>query len=166
MEVRIDGWKKAIRFSSAHATLELGKCERLHGHTYVIHANVQGELERRRVVFDFVQLSRVLRAVADELDHYVLVPTESKQIKVRAGKDEVKMDVGDFKYVFPRRDVFLLPRPTSTAEDLADYVIEQVMKRVEFPDTVTKVEIGVDEGYGQGAWGGWARDAKKERRGR
>ncbi len=156
-EVRVDGWKKNLRFSSAHATLNLGKCERLHGHTYVIHANVSGDLEERRIVMDFVELSKALKAIADELDHYVLVPTQAPGIKVKADKDEVVMDAGDHHYVFPRGDCFLLPKPSSTAEDLAGYVMEQVQRRVQFPPTVERVEIGIDEGFGQGAWTVWAR---------
>lgn len=156
MEVRIDGWRKNIRFSSAHNTL-LGKCERLHGHTYVIHCTVRGKLEDRRVVFDFVELTQALRAIADELDHFVLVPTKNPDIQVDVSNGEVRMKMGDYSYAFPERDCFLLPCPSSTAEDLAVFVMNEVRRRVAFPDTVDHVAIGVDEGYGQGAWSFWDR---------
>jgi 6-pyruvoyltetrahydropterin/6-carboxytetrahydropterin synthase len=156
MEVRVDGWKKAIRFSSAHATLNLGKCERLHGHTYVIHANVQGEVEDRRVVFDFVELTRALRQIAEELDHYVLVPTKGAPlIQVQVKGEEVHMNAQGTKYVLPKRDCYLLPTATSTAEDLVGHILGEVRTRVKWPGNVTRVEIGVDEGYGQGAWSAW-----------
>lgn len=159
MEVRVDGWKKAIRFSSAHSTLNLGKCERIHGHTYVIHANVQGELDKRRVVFDFVELNRALRKIADELDHYILIPTKgAPHIKVQVKGDEVRMDAMGTKYVLPKRDCFLLPTATSTAEDLVGYILGRVRKDVEWPKNVSRIEIGVDEGYGQGAWTSWQRE--------
>lgn len=50
-----------------------GKCERLHGHRYVVEAAVQSEgLNEAGIAFDFVDLKRELRALAEELDHYNL----------------------------------------------------------------------------------------------
>lgn len=162
MEVRIDGWQKAIRFSSAHATLNLGKCERLHGHTYAIHAVVRGELESRRVVFDFVALTRALKAIADDLDHYVLVPTKNKELKVEVSADSVTIRAPDKTFVLPKGDCCLLPIPSSTAEDLVAYVMAEVRRRVDFPATVHEISIGVDEGYGQGAWTSWSKGGGKK----
>ncbi len=70
LEVKIDGWQKGIRFSSAHTTPELGKCERLHGHRYVVEAGLAFEqLGEGGMAYDFGDAKRVLRAVTDELDH-------------------------------------------------------------------------------------------------
>jgi 6-pyruvoyltetrahydropterin/6-carboxytetrahydropterin synthase len=158
MEVRIDGWQKGIRFSSAHATLRLGKCERLHGHTYAIHCHVEGEPDERRVVFDFVEIVRALRTIADELDHFIFVPTQGEpDIRVRLEGDVVHMDALGTKYVLPRRDVFLLPTPSSTAEDLVKFILGQLKTRVAWTPNVRHVRVGVDEGYGQGAWAAWDR---------
>ena len=50
-----------------------GKCERLHGHRYVVEAAVQvGELNQSGIAYDFVDLKRELRALAEELDHHNL----------------------------------------------------------------------------------------------
>lgn len=47
-----------------------GKCERLHGHRYVVEAALQAsELNEAGIAFDFVDLKRELRALADSLDH-------------------------------------------------------------------------------------------------
>ena len=47
-----------------------GKCERLHGHRYVVEAALQtAELNEAGIAFDFVDLKRELRALAEELDH-------------------------------------------------------------------------------------------------
>lgn len=47
-----------------------GKCAKLHGHRYVVEAAVQvAELDERGIAFDFVDLKRELRALADGLDH-------------------------------------------------------------------------------------------------
>lgn len=50
-----------------------GKCERLHGHRYVVEAALQtAELNEAGIAFDFVDLKRELRALAEMLDHYNL----------------------------------------------------------------------------------------------
>ncbi|HZD03941.1 MAG TPA: 6-carboxytetrahydropterin synthase, partial [Longimicrobiales bacterium] len=47
-----------------------GKCERLHGHRYVVEAAVQAEeLNEAGIAYDFVDLKRVLRDLAEALDH-------------------------------------------------------------------------------------------------
>jgi 6-pyruvoyltetrahydropterin/6-carboxytetrahydropterin synthase len=47
-----------------------GKCERLHGHRYVVEVALQTEeLNEAGIAFDFVDLKRHLRELADGLDH-------------------------------------------------------------------------------------------------
>lgn len=47
-----------------------GKCERLHGHRYVVEAALQAEeLNEAGIAYDFVDLKRELRELADALDH-------------------------------------------------------------------------------------------------
>lgn len=47
-----------------------GKCSRLHGHRYVVEAAVQTvDLDQAGIAFDFIDFKKVLRALADGLDH-------------------------------------------------------------------------------------------------
>jgi 6-pyruvoyltetrahydropterin/6-carboxytetrahydropterin synthase len=47
-----------------------GKCERLHGHRYVVEVAVRvAELNEAGIAFDFVDLKSRLRELAEELDH-------------------------------------------------------------------------------------------------
>lgn len=161
MEVKIDGWQKGIRFSSAHATPELGKCERLHGHTYAIHAVLSGSQNDLDIVYDFTDITNALRGVADEIDHKVLVPMKSKRVKVRVDGGQVHMETALGKYLFPRGDCALLPTQASTAEELCKYVLGELRRRVKFPANLMSVRLGVDEGYGQGAWTQWTRNGSK-----
>lgn len=159
LEVKIDGWQKGIRFSSAHTTPELGKCERLHGHTYALHAIVKGRQNPKGIVFDFVDITKALRAVADQIDHLVLVPTGgAPRIKVVVDGDQVRMETMGRKYSLPKDDCALLPIASSTAENLCMYVLKEVQRRVQLPPEVEELKIGVDEGYGQGAWCTWTRN--------
>ena len=61
-------------YDSAHflANYE-GKCRHVHGHRYVVEAAVRaGELDAAGIAFDFVELKREVRALADYLDHKLL----------------------------------------------------------------------------------------------
>jgi len=58
-------------YDSAHFLRNYkGKCERLHGHRYVVEVALQTDtLNQAGIAFDFVDLKRELRGLADELDH-------------------------------------------------------------------------------------------------
>ena len=58
-------------YDSAHFLRNYkGKCERLHGHRYVVElALATATLDRAGIAFDFVDIKRNLRELADHLDH-------------------------------------------------------------------------------------------------
>jgi len=58
-------------YDSAHFLRNYrGKCERLHGHRYVVEvALAKNELDKSGIAFDFVVIKRHLRELADGLDH-------------------------------------------------------------------------------------------------
>lgn len=58
-------------YDSAHFLRNYkGKCERLHGHRYVVEIALQTDrLNESGIAFDFVIVKRELRALADHLDH-------------------------------------------------------------------------------------------------
>jgi len=58
-------------YDSAHFLRHYhGKCERLHGHRYVVEiALAAHELNEAGIAFDFVDVKRELRGLADRLDH-------------------------------------------------------------------------------------------------
>jgi 6-pyruvoyltetrahydropterin/6-carboxytetrahydropterin synthase len=149
--ITIDGWRSNIRFSSAHIIHEYQKCGRLHGHTYAIHAKVTGKPDSKGIIVDFAVLKEVLREIANDLDHMVLIPKESSIAEVKKEKESVRIKAMDKKFVLPECDCRFLPIKSTSAENLASYILNQVLEKIEFPSGVDCVEIGVDEGYGQGA---------------
>jgi 6-pyruvoyltetrahydropterin/6-carboxytetrahydropterin synthase len=58
-------------YDSAHFLRNYhGKCERLHGHRYVVElALATTELDKAGIAFDFVDVKKHLRELADHLDH-------------------------------------------------------------------------------------------------
>ena len=148
--LEVDGWKSGVRFSSAHLLPGHKKCSVLHGHTYAIHAKFYGEKDKQDFVIDFSIVKSSLRKIADRLDHMVLIPITNTYFEI--ADKEIQAAFDGKKYVFPKNDCVLLPMNSVTAENLAEYVLEELLKEIDLPKNVKKLVIGVDEGFGQGAW--------------
>lgn len=150
--ITIDGWNAKIRFSSAHVIPEYEKCGRLHGHTYAVHAKVFGKTDEKGIIMDFAVLKDVLRDIVKKLDHRILIPEESNVVTLKKENDSIKVTSLGKQYVFPVSDCVLLPIDSTSAETLSKYILEQVAERLSSEKQIEKMEIGVDEGFGQGAW--------------
>jgi len=141
-------------FSAAHfLTLASDVCERLHGHDYRVAAEVHGPLDENHCVVDFLALRDALKAIVDELDHCVLLPSGDARIRVTADEREVEATFGDRRWVFPRSDCLLLPIPNTTTELLARHIARRLLHALEAhlgPHRV-RVRIEVQESCGMSA---------------
>lgn len=149
--ITIDGWRANIRFSSAHIIHEYDKCGRLHGHTYAVHTKIFGEPDDKGIIVDFSLLKNALRDIASKLDHSILIPEKSNIVKIEKQKESVKISALGKTFVFPKSDCVFLPIKSTSAENLASYILERILAKLKFSSNIESVEIGVDEGYGQGA---------------
>jgi 6-pyruvoyltetrahydropterin/6-carboxytetrahydropterin synthase len=154
--VRLD--KEHHVFSAAHfITFNGDVCERLHGHNYRVAVEVAGPLDENQYVIDFLALRDELKAITDELDHRMLLPTGHPLIRVTTGEKEVEVvfTLDGRRWVFPRGDCVILPVSNTTAELLAQYIGDRlqaaILKRT--GGRPTRLEVAVDENHGQ--WGVW-----------
>ena len=153
MELRVDGWSVGARFSVSHFIPLHHKCGRLHGHTYSVACVFRGEVDQEGdMLVDFIRVKDALRQLCDELDHRVLVPTANPHTVLREEGAELIVETHGKRYVFPMEDVRLLPITATTAERLAELFLDQLVERLSLPTGVTHVELGIEEGRGQGAW--------------
>jgi 6-pyruvoyltetrahydropterin/6-carboxytetrahydropterin synthase len=148
-EIELDGWKLHLLFSAVHLIPKYEKCGRLHGHTYAVHVKIVGEKNRDGIIMDFTEIKDGARKIIEELDHRILIPEKNPSIKVE--KNKVKMLANGKEYIFPTEDCILLPIHSTTAENIAEYILDKFVENVSFPKNVKSVEIKVDEGPGQGA---------------
>ena len=150
--VRLD--KEYHVFSAAHfITFGENVCERLHGHNYRVTAEIEGPLDENQYVVDFIALRDTLKFVTEQLDHFMLLPTEHPTIKVHADEREVQVTFEDRRWIFPRCDCVLLPLANTTAELLAHWIgwrlREELVRRLGLRPS--QLQIAVDEDNGQ--WG-------------
>jgi 6-pyruvoyltetrahydropterin/6-carboxytetrahydropterin synthase len=150
--------KDHLMFCSGHFnSYEGDKCERLHGHNYRTAVEVEGPLDPNHYVFDFIALKQHTKALTDELDHRMLLPTLNALIRVEEGPRGVHVRYRDREWLFPRDDCVLLPIENTTAELLARYLgrrlIEILRREHAFAPDVLRVEV--EESFGQSAQFEW-----------
>ena len=150
--ISINGWQAKIRFSSAHVIPEYEKCGRLHGHTYAVHTKIYGKPDNKGIIIDFSLLKHILHEITEALDHKVLIPEKSTIIELTREKDQIIFSSLGKLYSFPVSDCRLLPLDSTSAENLSVYILTQLEKKLEHVSNVESIEIGVDEGFGQGAY--------------
>ena len=153
---RVQVSKDYLVFASAHfITFRGHQCESLHGHNYRVGVAVEGDVDAECLfVLDFSVLKRIVRSLADEIDHKVLLPTENPKLVYRTEGEMLHVDYfGKPTYVFPRSDCALLPIQNSTAEMLAQYLARRLRDELvqEGHTHLTLLELEVEESFGQSA---------------
>jgi 6-pyruvoyltetrahydropterin/6-carboxytetrahydropterin synthase len=101
-----------------------GKCERLHGHRYVVEAALQtADLDQAGIAFDFVDLKRELRGLAEELDHYNLNDLPAFQGVETSAENQARWFFDRLKERLPERQArgLLFVRVWETPTQWAQY---------------------------------------------
>jgi len=152
--------KDYLVFCAGHfITYDGDHCERLHGHNYRTAVEVEDDLDQNHYVIDFIALKDLTRAITDELDHRMLLPTRSPQIQVNEEGPNIRVTYRDRYWSFPRDECALVPIANTTAELLADYIAGRIRsaltaRRWRLP-RVLRVEV--EESFGQSAEVEWRR---------
>ena len=95
--------KDYLVFCSGHfITYDGDHCERIHGHNYRTPVEVEGDLDQNHYVVDFIALKDLTRAITDELDHRMLLPTRSRQIHLHEDGANIRVTYRDRYWSFPR----------------------------------------------------------------
>lgn len=148
--------KDSLVFSAAHfITFNGDICERLHGHNWRVDVSVGGQLDENGYVFDFIALRDQCMALVQRLDHKVLLPDSHPVIDVVTSDDgrEVTSTFQDRRWVFPVADCEIMPLANTTAELIADWFGQQLLKNLKLTDvsTVKTLRVSIEENFGQWA---------------
>src|SRR5258708_19140969 len=99
---RVRVTKDYLVFSAGHFITYSGdKCERIHGHNYRVAVEVEDDLDENHYVFDFIALKEMTRAIVDEIDHRMLLPTQSDRITVSPEGPNLVVRYADRHWSFP-----------------------------------------------------------------
>src|SRR5436305_14027467 len=70
--------KDNLMFAAGHfVSYDGDKVEPLHGHNYRFSVTIEGPLDENAYVFNFVTIKRLMKRVADELDHRMILPRDN-----------------------------------------------------------------------------------------
>ena len=132
-----------MHFSASHFVKSEGEFENLHGHNYYLKIKLTGPMNNEGMVYDFRDVKSMALTICKTLDHKVLLPGESKSIKVTKSEDFIEVNVGEKRYVFPQGDCVIIPTKATTAELLAQYIHDNL----DFPEDFS-VRVCVSESEG------------------
>ena len=161
-DFRVSVSKDYLVFCSGHFITYLGdQCERLHGHNYRVAVEVEDDLDENHYVFDFIALKDLTRAITDELDHRMLLPTTSSLIRLEEDGPNWRVRYRDRHWSFPRDECVVLPVANTTTELIADYLsvrLRDALASRGLP-TPEAMRVSVEENFGQWATAHWSRQA-------
>ena len=153
--------KDYLGFAAAHfIVFDNDQCERLHGHNYRVAAELEDGLRPDWLVFDFIELKKILKGVCDELDHRMLVPLHSDTLDIDVDGERVRITprkghpaTTRKEWIIPLADCVLLPIENTTAELLARWFVHRLRDELIAKDgrSPSVVRIEVYESPGQSA---------------
>ncbi len=148
MKIRI--FKEEHSFAASHFLIEMGKCERLHGHNYTVTVEIGGSLNSNGVIVDFNEINPVIKNICDSLDHKTIIAEKEKRQKLTFDGAEIEILFKNKRFVFPKEDCVLLPIESTTVERLSSYICGILEKKLGAThQNIEWLEVGVREGAAQ-----------------
>jgi len=151
-------YKQSFNFASSHFLIFTdGGREELHGHNYQVRVRVDGEVGADDMVLDFCKLKPLVKRLCDTLDHRLLLPGEHDALTIRPDDDHLQVtfrrsDGGTDRFLFPARDVVILPIRNTSTERLAEYLGARLVEALKVEASHARLRalsIEVEEAGGQ-----------------
>lgn len=148
--------KEAHKFSAAHYTIFTAtERERLHGHNYSVSARIVAPMGSNGFSADYNVYKNRLKTLCDALDEYMLLAENSPHQTLELTEDEVLVTFNKQTLRFPRAETLILPILNVTVEELAHYLLQQLLALSDENETLVEVELGVSSGSGQAGAAIW-----------
>ena len=165
MKIIVNGIQSNLRFSSAHVIPGHDTCGFIHGHSYFVDIEIEGERSGEfDFVVDFKDVKTYTKAICDELDHKLLIPVYNDLIEFKdfnkksdsifdlKEQKTVSFKIKDKGYSIPSSDCVFLPLPYTSAEELSMFFAKSLAKKLtETYKNLIYISVCVNEGIGQGA---------------
>ena len=150
--------KEAHKFSAAHYTIfSATERERLHGHNYSVSARIVAPMGPNGFSADYNVYKNRLKQLCDRLDEYMLLAENSPYQSLSIENGEVLATFNGTTLRFPVDETLILPVLNITVEELAHYLLEQLIAN-SGPDELVEVELGVSSGPGQTGLARWQKN--------
>ena len=141
--------KEAHKFSAAHFTIfSEHERERLHGHNYSVSARIVAPMGPNGFSADYNVYKRRIAGLCKPLDEYMLIAGDSPFQTIEETNGEYWVTFAGRVLKFPKDETLILPMVNVTVEELAHYLLAELMKESK-DEGLIEVELGVSSGPGQ-----------------
>ena len=121
---------KEFRWEMGHRLPEhFGLCKNIHGHSYKMIVEFEGELDKNQMVIDYYDVEKIINPVIEKLDHAFMVNIDDKIVIDFLEKMNSKKVVVGFN---------------STAENICNYLLSEI-KKCSLPSNISFVKVRVYE---------------------
>jgi 6-pyruvoyltetrahydropterin/6-carboxytetrahydropterin synthase len=121
---------KEFRWEMGHRLpFHKGKCVNLHGHSYKMLVEVEGDLDENGMVIDYYDLKAIINPVVEDLDHAYLVWKGDTELISMLDQLKSKKIVIDYH---------------STAENMCLYFLDKI-KNAGLPENVKSIKVRIYE---------------------
>jgi len=121
---------KEFHWEMGHRLPEhFGLCKNIHGHSYKMIVEFEGELDEQGMVIDFYDVENIINPVIEKLDHAFMVKDDDKIILEFLEKLDSKKVVVDF---------------FATVENICKYISDKILKS-NLPKNIRLINVRVYE---------------------
>jgi len=121
---------KEFKWEMGHRLPEhFGQCKNIHGHSYKMLVEFEGELDGNGMVIDYYNVEKIVNPIIEKLDHAFLVNKDDKLTVEFLENLNSKKVVVDFE---------------STVENICIYLLTQI-KTADLPANVKAIMVRVSE---------------------
>ncbi|MFN3527575.1 MAG: 6-pyruvoyl trahydropterin synthase family protein [Candidatus Altarchaeaceae archaeon] len=147
MEVKITKF-----FSAAHFLINHEKCGKIHGHNWKVIAYIDGKVNEKGWVIDFIVLKKIIDEILDKYDHKLLLPN-SLNFQIDEKDNIVAFEANEKKYKIPKDDCVILNVNNITCENLSILLCSELKEKLKNYNIkgIEKIGIEIEEREGQGA---------------
>ncbi len=121
---------KEFNWEMGHRLPEhFGKCKNIHGHSYKMLVEIEGDVMESGMVMDYYHLKDVIEPLVEKMDHAFLAFQEDRTVIEFLEKMNSKRVIVDFQ---------------STVENITRYYLKEI-KSANLPSNIKKVKVRVCE---------------------
>jgi 6-pyruvoyltetrahydropterin/6-carboxytetrahydropterin synthase len=121
---------KEFNWEMGHRLPEhFGKCKNIHGHSYKMMVELDGDLNENGMVMDYYDLKKIINPIVENLDHAFMVYVEDIHVIEFLEKIKSKKVIVNFE---------------STVENITRYFLSEIIKK-DLPVNIHNIKVRVCE---------------------
>jgi 6-pyruvoyltetrahydropterin/6-carboxytetrahydropterin synthase len=121
---------KEFHWEMGHRLPEhFGKCKNIHGHSYRMIIELDGDLNDSGMIMDYYDLKKIVKPVLEELDHAFMVYEKDQKI---------------VRFLESVKSKMIIVRFQSTVENICRYILSEIIKQ-NLPSNVKKLKVRIFE---------------------